>query len=95
MVYAAGVGKNTDLVSSTLTGHGQMRLTQSQGRNNYPACSPDGRLVAFFSTRKTGEGPGLYVMRIDGGRPKRISTLVGRSLTWARLSQPKPKTPTK
>ena len=61
------------------------RLTQNQGRNGYPACSPDGRLVAFFSTRTSGEGPGLYVMRLDGGRPKRISTLVGDSLRWDPL----------
>ena len=27
------------------------RLTQDQGSNTYPACSPDGRSVAFFSTR--------------------------------------------
>ena len=68
-------------------GGGLARLTQGQGRNNYPACSPDGRLVAFFSTRTSGEGPGLYLMRIDGQRPKRISTLVGDSLSWARLPE--------
>jgi TolB protein len=80
-VFAVGVGKDLDLVAT-------VRLTQGQGRNSYPACSPDGRLVAFFSTRKSNEGPGLYVMRIDGSRPKRISTLVGDSLVWARLPEP-------
>ena len=84
-VYAVGVGKNTDLVASTETGGSMVRLTQNMGRNNYPACSPDGRLVAFFSTRTRGQGPGLYIMRIDGTRPKRISTLVGDSLRWAPL----------
>jgi hypothetical protein len=73
------------LVASDESGGRLVRLTQSRGRNNYPACSPDGRLVAFFSTRKSDEGPGLYIMRIDGRRPKRISTLVGDSLRWARL----------
>ncbi|MFP6684587.1 MAG: tolB protein [Polyangiaceae bacterium] len=85
LVYAVGVGKNTDLVASNELGGRLVRLTQSRGRNNYPACSPDGRLIAFFSTRKSDEGPGLYIMRIDGRRPKRISTLVGDSLRWARL----------
>ncbi|MDC3953424.1 tolB protein [Polyangium jinanense] len=84
-VYAVGVGKDTDLVSTDERGRGMVRLTQGQGRNGYPACSPDGRLVAFFSTRTSGEGPGLYVMRLDGGRPKRISTLVGDSLRWDPL----------
>jgi TolB protein len=84
-VFAAGTGKRTDLVSTGETGGGLARLTQNQGNNSYPACSPDGRLVAFFSTRKSNEGPGLYIMRVDGGRPKRISTLTGDSLRWDPL----------
>ena len=85
VVYAVGVGKDTDLVSTDERGGGMIRLTQGQGRNGYPACSPDGRLVAFFSTRTSGEGPGLYVMRLDGGRAKRVSTLLGDSLRWEPL----------
>ncbi len=50
-----------------------------------PIISPDGRLIAFFTTRKSNEGPGLYIMRIDGGRPKRVSTLLGDSLRWDAL----------
>jgi TolB protein len=90
-VFAAGVGKSSDLVSTGEKGGGLVRLTQGQGSNAYPACSPDGRLVAFFSTRKSGEGPGLYVMRVDGGRPKRVSTLQGDSLRWDRLPPTKSK----
>ena len=84
-VFALGAGKNTDLVVTGELGGQLVRLTQGQGRNNYAACSPDGRLVAFFSTRTSGEGPGLYIMRIDGGRPKRIATLLGDSLIWEAL----------
>jgi TolB protein len=82
-VFAVGVGKETDLVATGERGGKLYRLTQNQGSNGYPSCSPDGRLVAFFSTRKSGEGPGLYVMRVDGGRAKRISTLLGDSLRWS------------
>ena len=89
-VFAVGVGKDTDLVSTGEKGGPLVRLTQNQGRNGYPACSPDGRLVAFFSTRKSGEGPGLYVMRLDGGRSKRISPLLGDSLRWAALPPREP-----
>jgi TolB protein len=85
IVYAVGAGKDTDLVSTDERGAGMIRLTQGQGRNGYPACSPDGRLVAFFSTRTSGEGPGMYVMRLDGGRAKRVSTLYGDSLRWEPL----------
>jgi TolB protein len=84
-VFAVGLGKDTDLVSTGELGGGLLRLTQGQGRNGYPACSPDGRLIAFFSTRKSGEGPGLYMMRIDGGHPKRVSTLIGDTLRWDAL----------
>jgi TolB protein len=84
-VFAVGVGQDADLVSTGERGGGLLRLTQSQGRNSYPACSPDGRLIAFFSTRTSGQGPGLYIMRIDGMRPKRISTLLGDSLRWDAL----------
>ena len=85
LVFSVGVGKNTDLVSAGEKGGSLARLTQNQGRNGYPACSPDGRLVAFFTTRTSNEGPGLYIMRLDGGRPKRIAPLLGDSLRWDAL----------
>jgi TolB protein len=84
-VFSVGVGKDTDLVSAGERGGPLVRLTQNQGRNGYPACSPDGRLIAFFSTRKSGDGPGLYIMRIDGARPKLVSPLLGDSLRWDAL----------
>jgi TolB protein len=85
LIFSAGAGKDTDLVATGEKGGQLLRLTQSQGRNSYPACSPDGRLLAFFSTRASGEGPGLYLMRVDGGRPKRISPLLGDTLRWDAL----------
>jgi TolB protein len=85
LVYAVGLGKNTDLVSSKLDGGDLTRLTWGSARNFAPTCSPDGRLVAFFSTRSQDDGPGLYLMRVDGRRPKRINAAVGDVLAWARV----------
>jgi TolB protein len=85
LVYAVGLGKSTDLVSSKLDGGDLTRLTWGSARNFAPSCSPDGRLVAFFSTRSQDEGPGLYLMRADGRRPKRINAAVGDVLAWARV----------
>jgi TolB protein len=85
LVYAVGLGKNTDIVSSRLDGSDMTRLTWGSARNFSPSCSPDGRLVAFFSTRTKDDGPGLYLMRVDGRRPKRINTAVGDVLAWARI----------
>ncbi len=53
------------------------RLTQDQGSNTYPACSPDGRMVAFFSTRG-----GIYTSNNAGMNQQRISTTQGESLRW-------------
>ena len=63
LIYSVGVGNDQrDLVMSDDQGRGTSRLTQGQGSNTYPACSPDGRLLAFFSTRK--EQPGIYMMSL-------------------------------
>ena len=84
LVYTVRSGQRFDLVMSDDNGRNLRRLTGGSGSNTYPACSPDGRLVAFFSTRTSHEGPGLYIMPIDGGRPQRISSFVGSSLVWTR-----------
>jgi TolB protein len=53
------------------------RLTQDQGSNTYPACSPDGRMVAFFSTRG-----GLFSSNADGMNQNKIASVTGESLRW-------------
>jgi TolB protein len=55
------------------------RLTQDEGSNTYPACSPDGRTIAFFSTR---QGGGLFVSDTHGQRVRKIANVVGESLRW-------------
>jgi hypothetical protein len=43
-------------------------------------------LLAFFSTRKTDKGPGLYVVPLANvSRARRISSEVGESLRWEAL----------
>jgi TolB protein len=55
------------------------RLTQDQGSNTYPACSPDGRMIAFFSSRAGG---GLYTANKDGQNQQKIAGVTGESLRW-------------
>lgn len=89
LVYAVRVAEDTyDLVMSEPDGRGLRRLTQNQGSNTYPACSPDGRLLAFFSTRN--DKPGLYLMSLQRGVTNLASPRVGQSLRWAALSEPPP-----
>ncbi len=88
IVFTVEVANGAELVATDSKGGNMRRLTQRQGENRYPACSPDGRLVAFFSTTKAGQGPGLYVM--PTGRPwlaKKITSELGQSLRWERLPQ--------
>jgi TolB protein len=87
LVYSVSVGNDRhDLIMSGETGKGMSRLTQGQGSNMYPACSPDGRLLAFFSTRNKKDG--LYAMSLKRFTTVQITTQMGESLRWAPLPPP-------
>ena len=68
---------NWDIFSIDPGGGNMKRLTQDQGSNTYPACSPDGRSVAFFSTRG-----GLYLANTQGQNQQKIASVTGESLRW-------------
>jgi TolB protein len=70
-------GATWDIFSSDPGGGNVRRLTQDQGSNTYPACSPDGRTVAFFSTRG-----GLFVANTQGQNQQKIASVTGESLRW-------------
>lgn len=85
VVFTVGVGNGADLVATDTSGGNLRRLTQGHGSNAYPACSPDGRLVAFFSTGPAGKSPGLYVLPVvRPSRIRKVSDDHGDSLAWAR-----------
>jgi TolB protein len=84
LVYSVAVGNDRqDLVMADEAGRMIGRLTQGQGSNTYPACSLDGRLLAFFSTRN--KSPGIYMMSLKSFRTQQISTQLGESLSWAAI----------
>jgi TolB protein len=86
LVFSVSIGNDKqDLVMTNEKGGGTSRLTQDQGSNTYPACSSDGRLLAFFSTRKSGSGPGLYVLSLKRFTSQRLSSQLGEALRWAPL----------
>jgi TolB protein len=89
LVFTVSVaGDKQDLVLTNERGGGIARLTQNQGTNTYPACSSDGRLLAYFTTRKSGAGPGLYVLSLKRWTSQKISSQLGESLRWAKLPPP-------
>ena len=59
---------NTDQEIGTIdltTGYQRVDLTNSPANDAYPAWSPDGSQIAFFSDR-AAPSPGLYLMNADG-----------------------------
>lgn len=72
-------GASWDIFSVAADGSNMKRLTQDQGSNTYPACSPDGRVVAFFSTRSGG---GIYTSNPNGMNQQKIASTTGESLRW-------------
>jgi len=68
-----------DIVVKDL-GSGKMtRITQGQGNNEEPTFSPNGRVVAFSSSR---DGGGVYLANADGtGKQRKISGSA-TSLDW-------------
>jgi TolB protein len=87
LVYAVSVrGDRQDLVMSQEKGGGTTRLTQNQGTNSYPACSPDGRMLAFYSTRKKSSG--IYFMSLKRWRTIKLNGQRAESLRWAALPPP-------
>jgi TolB protein len=90
LVYALGTRQRSHIVVADARGRNARQVTRDRARHSHPACSPDGRLIAFFSDRRTLEGPGLYVMRVDGHRPRKIANVRGDALQWARIEASEP-----
>jgi TolB protein len=79
LLFMGRDGATWDIFSVDPGGSGgsMRRLTQDQGSNTYPACSPDGRTAAFFSTRG-----GLYTSNLAGMNQQKIASVSGESLRW-------------
>ena len=89
LVYSVAVaGDRQDLIMSGETGGGIARLTQNQGSNTYPACSLDGRLLAFFSTRH--KQAAMYGMSLKRWKTQKLASQHGESLRWSPLPPPPP-----
>ena len=78
----------TEIYSMNPDGSGVQRLTTSGGHDVDPAWSPDGKRVAFVSTRHDLSGE-IYVMNADGTGVQRLTINVGEggvdgSPTWSK-----------
>jgi TolB protein len=74
-------GKNLNIYTIAPDGSDPVRLT-SGGSNENPVWSPDGRFIAFSSTR-TGNAD-IYVMRADGTQVRRLTWSGGNTMpSWS------------
>ena len=58
-----------------------VRVTQGEGTNEEPSFSPNGRAIAFASTRKGGTG--IYIANADGtGTAKKVWSGNATGVDW-------------
>ena len=60
IVFASNRDGNWDIYSMDVNGDNLLQLTDHPASDDDPACSPDGRRIAFRSDR--GGSPDLYAM---------------------------------
>jgi dipeptidyl aminopeptidase/acylaminoacyl peptidase len=64
---------NSSLWLVPIKGGGPRRLTTTPGTNNHPRWSPDGKSIAFVSSR--GGSAQVWLLPIDGGEPRQLTKL--------------------
>ncbi len=60
-----------DIFSANINGGIARKLTSSEGREEFPRISPDGKWIAF--TAEYDGNYDIYIMPIDGGEPRRLT----------------------
>ena len=76
---------NSDIWVVPVAGGEAVKMTNSPQTDTQPAWSPDGRWLAFMSTRG-GSGPQIYLLPANGGEAKRLTSSEGgaSSPVWSR-----------
>src|SRR4051794_119669 len=86
-IDAAADKSDTDIWMASWDGSRQMRMTSSPDGENAPRWSPDGRYLAFLSSRTGGKARGAQVWLLDrsGGEAQQLTDVKGRlsSYDWS------------
>jgi len=79
VVYMVRAGRSWHVRITSLT-NGSTRTVAANAMS--PACSPDGRTVAFFSPGLYGKGPGVYLIADFGGVARKVWDGQAAGLRW-------------
>ena len=66
------------------TGGEAFQLTSNQSYDSYPVWAPDGKRIAFLSTREGSDD--IFIISAQGGIPKRLTTYSGNETPLAFLN---------
>jgi TolB protein len=81
LAYTTRADKTFDIVTLDLANSKYTRITQGEGVNEEPSWAPNGRAIAFASTRPGGAG--VYIANADGtGDAVRVWSGSGTSVDW-------------
>lgn len=69
----SGNEKESNIFSVKTDGSDLIQLTKDSGKNTVPDVSPDGKKIAFMSTRESAKYQ-IYVMDADGSNVKKLTT---------------------
>ncbi len=87
IAYTTRDGGRYDIVTLDLKTKKMTRITQNEGNNEEPSFSPNGRAIAFASTRSGGAG--IYIAPADGSSPAvRVYSGAVTGIDWGPAPRP-------
>lgn len=86
LAYTTRDGGVFDIVTIDLDTGKLTRITQSEGSNEEPSFSPNGRAIAFS---RSGKNPGVYIANADGtGTAVRVWSGSATGVDWGPVPKP-------
>jgi TolB protein len=87
IAYTTRDGGSYDIVTYDIDSKTSVRITQGQGNNEEPSFAPNGRAIAFASTRSGGTG--IYIANADGtGKAQKVYAGSATGVDWGPAPSP-------